>query len=497
MSRTPSLSRYAAGCAILLGLMKTGFCEAAATVQPGVQDIFGRDISANGIILVDWEGYMANPAIEFFIIPPSDAVFPVDVTVKAAEPRLYFDLPSEAGPNGPGKQLHITNAAPVGLSVAIFPARQKKKLDTSLDIQMSDARGRKWQVSAPVHVVFTEAHDDSPTFPINVDFSQDKTGFYGDKTHQDLFKQAVQDWEFYLADMHVASVPAHSERTVIFERDGFRRNHEVTNANAYTGFLLYTYGILGPEMRSGGEPSRNGKFQVSGTQKLPMKRSGGVEVEIDGNYNRLGWLPPLADDEWWMATNLGKERNDSIVHHEIGHALFFNPNNAKFPRGGVIRDKVIEAYLGADVQADASDHFGGSIDPASLHGAFGNEYHGRTPPGRWLITKLDLLCVEATSYKLRKVDALAPLAIQTSRLPDAVLGKPYQASLAAEGGIPFYDWGISAGTLPAGLSLDRFSGQISGTPTTSGTIAFTILLRDYTKNTKGVSQQFTITMSGR
>jgi hypothetical protein len=499
MSRRKYLSRRAAAWAILLGLTKIGFSDAATFMQPGVQDIFGRDIAANGIILVDWEGYMANPAIEFFIVPPWGAAFPVSVTVKAPEPRLYFDLPSEAGRNGPEKQLRITGKAPVSLSVAIFPARLKKKSDTALDIQLSDAGNRKWLVKLPVHVVFTEAHDDSPTFPINVDFSQDQTGFYNDKAHQDIFKQAVQDWDFYLADMHVAGVAANSEQTVIFERDGFTKSHAVTNANAYTGFLLYTYGILGPAMRSGGEPSRNGMFQVSGTEKLPMKRSGGVEVETDGNYNRLGWLPPLSDDEWWKATNLGKVQNDlySIVHHEIGHALFFNPNNARFPRGGVIKDDAIGAYLGPDVHVDATDHFGGFIDPASLHGAFGNEYHGRTPQGRWLITKLDLLCVEATSYKLRKVDALTPLAIRTSRLPGAAVGTPYQASLEAEGGIPFYDWGVSAGTLPAGLSLDRFTGQISGTPTKSGAVAFTVLLRDYTKNAKGVSQQFTITMSGR
>src|SRR5471030_1604299 len=122
MNGTQHLSRRAAPWAMVLGLMEISLRDAAA-VGPGVQDIFGRDISANGIVLVDWEGYMANPAIEFFIVPPPDAEFPVAVTVKASEPRLYFDLPSEAGRNGPEKQLRITNDAPVALSVAIFPAR--------------------------------------------------------------------------------------------------------------------------------------------------------------------------------------------------------------------------------------------------------------------------------------------------------------------------------------------------------------------------------------
>jgi hypothetical protein len=498
MGHAKYIARHAAVGMILLGLVISASGAEPPGWTPGIRDIFDRDISVTGITLTDWEGYMANPSIEFSILPPSGATFPASVTVSAPEPRLYFNLPSKAGPKGPEKQLRFINGAPLSLSVAIFPARQKKRLDTSLDIQWSDA-GHKWQMKVPVHVVYTEKHDPSPMFPITVDFSQDKTGFYNDKTHQDIFKQAVQDWDFYLADMQVTMVPAHSERTTIFDRGGFARSRQVTNAYPYTGFLLYSYGIIGPEMRSGGEPSREGKFQMAGSAKLAMKRSGGVEVEADGNYNRLGWLPPLEDEEWWKATNLGNVKNDmySIVHHEMGHALFFNPNNAGFPRGGLIQGGAIEAYFGSAVQTDRSDHFNGSVDPASLHGAFGNEYHGQTPLGRWIITKLDLLCAEAVGYKLRQVDALTPLAIRTSRIPDAALGKPYKASLVAEGGIPSYDWGISAGALPAGLSLDRFTGEISGTPSKSGRGAFTVLLRDYTKNSKGISQEFAVTVTGQ
>lgn len=51
---------------------------------------------------------------------------------------------------------------------------------------------------------------------------------------------------------------------------------------------------------------------------------------MQGNYNTLGWLVTLADRDWWQATNHGAVKNDlySIAHHEIGHALIFNPNNS-------------------------------------------------------------------------------------------------------------------------------------------------------------------------
>ena len=499
MGRSKCILRYAAYWIMLFASTGVAFCDGPPPVTVPVHDIFGRDISASGLILTDWEGYMANPAIEFTVLPPPGTAFPANATITSPEPRLYFNLPSDAGEKGPRKQLQFATDAPAPVSVAIFPARQKKKLDTFLDIQVIDAKYKRWRLKLPIHVIFTEGHDPSATFPIAVDFSQDQTGFYSDTIHQETFRQAVKDWDFYLEDMHVSPVAARSEKTAIFERDGFKKSHLVTNTNAYTGFLLYTYGIAGPEMRSGGEPSMDGEFQAIGTEKLPIKRSGGVEVEIDGNYNRLGWLPPLEDDEWWKATNLGNVRNDlySIQHHEMAHSLFFNPTNAKFPRGGVIKSDAIEAYLGTDVRVDSSDHFNGFIDPASLHGAFGNEYHGQVPYGRWLITKLDLLCIEAIGYKLRKVDALAPLAIHSDPMPVAFLGRPYQASLKAEGGIPTYDWEVAGGSLPPGLSINSFTGAISGTPAKLGAAAFTIRLRDNTKNARGVSQNLTIIVNAQ
>ncbi len=110
-------------------------------------------------------------------------------------------------------------------------------------------------------------------------------------------------------------------------------------------------------------------------------------------------------DGWWTwATPTGIARPtcamspadlESIAHHEIGHALIFNPVERAFGAAklfGRLRDDRLRAYLGSDPKIDRSDHLPGTIDPASLHGAFGNEYHGKTPYGRWQITRTDLLC---------------------------------------------------------------------------------------------------------
>src|SRR5437016_2857668 len=47
-----------------------------ASAQTVVEDIFGRSLNQRGITLVDWDGYIANPLIKFYIRPPTNAALP-------------------------------------------------------------------------------------------------------------------------------------------------------------------------------------------------------------------------------------------------------------------------------------------------------------------------------------------------------------------------------------------------------------------------------------
>jgi hypothetical protein len=69
---------------------------------------------------------------------------------------------------------------------------------------------------------------------------------------------------------------------------------------------------------------------------------------------------------------------------------------------------------------------------------------------------------------------LSTLAFEvvTQQLPDAVLGEPYSAFVRASGDPS--SWALDSGTLPAGLSLNTSTGELSGTPTAYGASEFTI-----------------------
>ena len=65
------------------------------------------------------------------------------------------------------------------------------------------------------------------------------------------------------------------------------------------------------------------------------------------------------------------------------------------------------------------------------------------------------------------------VTITTDTLPDGKVDEAYSQTLTANGTTPII-WSIENGSLPAGLSLDKDTGEISGTPTADGTAKFTV-----------------------
>jgi hypothetical protein len=84
-----------------------------------------------------------------------------------------------------------------------------------------------------------------------------------------------------------------------------------------------------------------------------------------------------------------------------------------------------------------------------------------------------------------------PPAITTTSLASGTVGSSYSQILTAGGGFPPYSWSMVLGSLPGGLSLDSVTGELSGTPTISGTFNFTVQLTDASSV---VSQPLSITI---
>lgn len=81
--------------------------------------------------------------------------------------------------------------------------------------------------------------------------------------------------------------------------------------------------------------------------------------------------------------------------------------------------------------------------------------------------------------------------IATSSLPNGAIGVSYQEALSAGAGEAPLTWSISAGSLPVGISMNS-SGVISGTPTTSGTSNFTVIVSDVDSDTDTQALSITI-----
>src|SRR5262249_41135184 len=87
-----------------------------------------------------------------------------------------------------------------------------------------------------------------------------------------------------------------------------------------------------------------------------------------------------------------------------------------------------------------------------------------------------------------------PLSISTSSpLPNGTVGTAYSQTLAASGGVPPFMWSVTSGALPAGFNpLAPTTGVISGTPTTAGTVNFTVQLPSDPSQT--ATKQFALTI---
>jgi len=130
--------------------------------------------------------------------------------------------------------------------------------------------------------------------------------------------------------------------------------------------------------------------------------------------------------------------------------------------------------------------------PAGLSLSSGGDITG-TPTGSGTAN----FTVQVTSgaqvaTKALSITIIPALQITTTSLPAGTAGDPYSQSLTATGGVGGYTWLVLSGSLPSGLDLSS-GGDITGTPTGSGTANFTVQV---TSGSQTAQRSLSITVMG-
>lgn len=87
-----------------------------------------------------------------------------------------------------------------------------------------------------------------------------------------------------------------------------------------------------------------------------------------------------------------------------------------------------------------------------------------------------------------------PLTVTTESLSAATAGTAYSAMLFAAGGTTPYNWSISSGTLPAGITLQS-AGSLSGTTSQTGQFSVTVQVTDSSSTPQTATQALTLTVN--
>ncbi|MCW2646585.1 MAG: hypothetical protein JWP07_2694, partial [Pseudonocardiales bacterium] len=138
--------------------------------------------------------------------------------------------------------------------------------------------------------------------------------------------------------------------------------------------------------------------------------------------------------------------------------------------GSPITGYVVTPYIGATAQAPQT--FAGTGTTQTLTGL--------TPGAAYTFTVAaqNVAGTGPASAKSASVTPNVSPSLSFTAPPAGEVGVPYSRALTVTDGTAPFAWSISAGSLPAGLTLNASTGLLSGTPTAAGSFTFTVRVVD-------------------
>ena len=198
--------------------------------------------------------------------------------------------------------------------------------------------------------------------------------------------------------------------------------------------------------------------------------------------------PAFPDDKSWRngETNEVESEFDllqqefGISHHRGGGGIVLAVTNAPepLPVGDEIVTRRYEfyAYVGP---TDATTHeaLAKKVGPDGIHGI--NQYTNTVVVGEYLGAQM-------SAFKNQ-----LPMGL-TENVADGKINTAYPIRTIVISGVPFTC--TNSGTLPAGMTFDRISGQLSGTPLDSGVYTFKVRVTD--TNQVAIEHAYTFAILG-
>lgn len=253
-------------------------------------------------------------------------------------------------------------------------------------------------------------------------------------------------------------------------------------------------------------------YSFTGDAPFSQVIASGLSASTSGTFN---WTPPDASGDIWINI-LVFDEDGMIVESEIIEfssdipALPTPTPTLTFPTPTPTPTPKSPAPLSGIV----TDMSTGRFITNAIISIAGGKSTATNPNGEYEFEALSAgvydITVSKTGYKavtfvnviimpgqptVLNVELTTPglLNIETTDLPPGEVGLPYNPKVRVSGGTSPYFYLIASGNLPSGLFLDNASGNISGTPSLSGTFTFAVGVRD--KLGAYAEQQYTIVIT--